>query len=759
MAAATSQDDLLNTVASHLRAIVPCDRGAIGLRSVTGESRELVLFGPLQLIDGGSEPATAGTVDPLVLNEAVRRRRRLRGRAGLALSQEDTDRFVQLPLRQTHSTPVRDGRRQLATLELARQTDDPFDSEDVALLTRLADLLGLAMGRLLSRGEAAAARESSTEDARRLGILSEIGGELASIVTQDEVYTIVDRAARAIIPNHRLSYAEVDTEEGMFHVTQMSGSGRGFPVDQAVPLDDTIVHLTLEDGQPVYSPDLRMLSNPDAEMLAEAGVVSALTLPVLAGDSALGVLTVTAEKPDALSMADRELLGSIARLMGSALDRVRNAERVSYTQRHDDLTGLPNRQEIVRQIGGHASLVVRGRATGSVLVLDLDHFKAINDSFGHDVGDAYLVDLVGRVRGVLGDEGVLARIGGDQFAALLPGADAAAAAETAEQVRAHVEGTVFRWEGRRLPVTVSIGAAAIDSAGGYAALRGAEAACSRAKRDGRNRVVVGQPHGADGRFDADGDWVARIVDALESDRFELFAQPIQPLGSPRSRSAPMEPIFELLVRMVDGDGDFITPGRFMRVAEDYGLMSRIDNWVIRQGLAWMAGPDAPATGLCSINVSAHSLESASFLDDVLALLENASVEPERLLFEITETAATRNVDRAVQFITTLKSLGCRFVMDDFGNGFGSVAALKRLPVDAIKIDGQLVRDIHSDPVDLAAVCAVKTLADAMGMWTMAELVESEEALIRLREIGVDYAQGYHVGRPQPLAFLSNLQAL
>jgi diguanylate cyclase (GGDEF)-like protein/PAS domain S-box-containing protein len=419
---------------------------------------------------------------------------------------------------------------------------------------------------------------------------------------------------------------------------------------------------------------------------------------------------------------------------------------------HDSLTGLVNRREFERHLQRAIEEVSADNDIQHWLCyLDLDQFKLINDSCGHMAGDEWLRQVSGELRRQVRDSDLVARMGGDEFGVLLRYCSSRDAHEITERIRAGLQRMRFVWDNAHFICTASLGLVAVEArAGGlYELLSAADAACYVAKDQGRNRLHVYQTGDeAITRRADEMQWAQRIAAAIEENRFALVCQPIMPLGN-----EPEGMHFEILLAPLEHEGQSIPPAQFIPAAERYNLMSRVDRWVLRHSFAILQRLHA-AGGLrrctAAINLSAQSLCDDEFLEFVLELLARAPFDPHRLCFEITETAAIANLARATEFICSLKSLGCRFALDDFGSGLSSFAYLKSLPVDYLKIDGCFVRDISVDPIDRALVMAINQIGHVMKMRTIAECVEDRSAVAILRDIGVDFAQGYGVARPFPL---------
>jgi EAL domain-containing protein (putative c-di-GMP-specific phosphodiesterase class I) len=321
----------------------------------------------------------------------------------------------------------------------------------------------------------------------------------------------------------------------------------------------------------------------------------------------------------------------------------------------------------------------------------------------------------------------------------------------ANDLREAIEDFRFLWEGQGFSIGVSIGLVPITETSESISdvLRAADSACYAAKDEGRNRIHVYHADDAElAKRHGEMQWVARIHSALEEHRLQLSFQPIVPLASHIKEGQH----YELLLRMKDEDGSILRPGAFLPAAERYDLAPKIDRWVIHTAFEWLAGHQEhlERLHLCGINLSAQSLGEQELLELIMSKFDEGNIPPEKICFEVTETAAIANLASATQFIRTLKERGCRFALDDFGSGLSSFAYLKNLPVDFLKIDGVFVQNVVEDPIDLAMVKSINEIAQAMGKQTVAEFIENEAILEKLREIGVDYAQGHYIGQPRPI---------
>ncbi len=426
--------------------------------------------------------------------------------------------------------------------------------------------------------------------------------------------------------------------------------------------------------------------------------------------------------------------------------------QLSYQASHDSLTGLINRTEFENQVvASLGKLKEDPESTHALLFVDLDQFKIVNDTFGHNAGDELLRQLSKHFQNCIRSTDILARLSGDEFGILLQRCEIERATEVAESIRSSVENFRFEWQDSFASVRCSIGIVLIDASNDDVAniMSCADIACYAAKDSGRNQLHIYRESDGSMRLE-EMKWVSRISSAVEEDRFELFFQPIIGIGGKRSNHAAH---FELLLRMRDENGDLVSPNLFIPAAERYNLMSILDRWVVRNALANLAdhseGEEARYT--IAINLSGNSLSEDRFLDFVIEELENQKLARGAVCFEITETAAISNLARVVHFMQELKKLGCKFSLDDFGSGLSSFTYLKNLPVDFLKIDGHFIRHVAEDSVDESMVKAIAEVGKAMGIATIAERVESKAVIEKLGEIGVEFAQGYFIARPTSVA--------
>ncbi len=423
-------------------------------------------------------------------------------------------------------------------------------------------------------------------------------------------------------------------------------------------------------------------------------------------------------------------------------------EKIEYHTTHDTLTGLVNRPEFERRLHALLHEPQHEKSSHALIFLDLDRFKVINDNCGPAAGDLLLQQIAQLIQTKTRKSDLLARMGGNEFAVLLYQCSVEQASRIAESYLSAVKNFRFRWASKQFEVSASIGVVPTltDSSGVADIMGSAETACHIAKEKGGNQVQIytGQEEFSYRRQESH--WVSEIRAALDTDRFQLHFQRITPLTQSGNKSVHSE----ILLRMVDVSGRLVAPAEFMPVAEKYHLMPLVDRWVIRHLFETYHTRPQLAAGLCAINLSGASLNDDRFLDFLRAQIAAYGISPARLCFEITETVAIRSLQRASVFIHELQKLGCHFALDDFGAGMSSFAYLRALNVDFLKIDGSLVRDVHCDPVSRVMVDAIHNIGKTMNIQTIAEFVENDGIIATLRDIGVDYAQGYGVHRPEAL---------
>ncbi len=449
-------------------------------------------------------------------------------------------------------------------------------------------------------------------------------------------------------------------------------------------------------------------------------------------------------------MEGEVVLGAVA-VFRDVTDSHAMEQRLSFLATHDPLTRLLNRyafEQSLKQVLEDAQI---NQGQHVLCYLDLDQFKIVNDTCGHVAGDAMLQMIAKLLQKNIRQNDTLARLGGDEFGLLLENCTLERAEILTLKMCETIKGFRFSWDDKTFSTGVSVGIAAMteETTSIDLVLSAADAACYIAKDMGRSRVHI---HMADddevAKRQGEMQWVSEIQSAIEEGRLYLHRQSIMSLNEAENERDH----FEILLRMHDREGRDIPPGAFIPAAERYAMMPMLDRWVINSTFCWLQQAQAHGKhlGLCAINLSGHSLGDGNLKEYIVEQLTTYDIPPEKVCFEITETAAVSRLDQAIHFMGEMRELGCRFALDDFGTGMSSFAYLKNLPVDFLKIDGSFVKDILEDPVDCGMVESINQIGHLMGLRTIAEYVENDRIRQRLAEIGVDYVQGFGVARPGPL---------
>ena len=554
------------------------------------------------------------------------------------------------------------------------------------------------------------------------------------------------------------AYSAITVEEGGRH-RPLALHGR--LALEALPRDSRFCCEVLHSGAPLEVSDAHFdLRFHDDPLVAGAPRIRFYSgVPLLdEGGSAFGTLSVFDEAPKVLAESQREALRKLAdvvvRLRRDIEARRRAEETLSWQATHDVLTELGNRRHFEAELARHIEAARAGQCSHAVLFVDLDQFKVVNDTCGHAAGDALLRDLARLLAGKMRRGDCIARLGGDEFGLVLANCDLLRAQHVAAQILSTIRSFRFAWQGQVFNLGASIGIAPVsaESRDVTAVMGAADTACYIAKDKGRNQVQVYRDTDEEVSLRrGEMGWVSRLTRGLEDNRFHLHSQRVVAL-SERHRDGEY---VELLLRLRDEHGRTALPSAFIPAAERYQLMPRIDRWVVEKALSCLGrmGPGGvhPRFG---INLSGVSLGDPAFGDFVEERCEASRAAAGRVCFEITETAAIRNLAVAARFIERFRALGCRFALDDFGMGVSSFAYLRSLPVDYVKIDGSFVRGSGEDPVNAAVVDAIARLAKAVGAYTVAESVESRASLERMAALGVDFAQGHALHRPEPYADLA-----
>lgn len=698
---------------------------------------------------------------PLLAQQQKARERNIRriidtyqGQQQLARAHTAVDRELQR--RNAHEqTPtlalqlLEQGWRHILTLAYMRNGDSGNEwSEYFALLDELLWRLGGAQSETLT--DAAAMAQARSEGSH---LADRIGTHLDSFFPGDYRNAVLIDALRSAL----LRQTEIETVATPWHKINLTSNPRELQqeLDQAYPhlvrwfrrvrdfkAGDEFVHFKDPNLRERYTL-VWVAENQQHFVFVNARGLKAFDFDLvdLANEMAKGLHPVGNQAAwPAMEQA----------ILGTANDAY---QQLSFNSTHDNLTELLNRKEFEHRLGNALLEAKNQQLQHALIYIDIDQFSLINNLLGHIAGD-YVLKLASNIISEhCPSMAVLARTGSNEFAVLIEDCDLTRAVDCAEEIRRTIGEQPFTVEQHKLDVTASIGVIAITkyADGTVAVLRDAVAATNTAKELGRNRVYVLQSDvELHSRREKLLTWIDKMNDLLDNDYLVLRAQPIQPLGD----SGTIQH-YEILLGLRDENGSIIPPGEFIEAAECYNRMQRVDRWVIQRAFTWMAAladKQLPVPTL-SINLSGNSLNDATFLDFLIDQFGNYRVAPSSICFEITETATIKNLTNAADFMHQIKKIGCSFALDDFGTGLSSYEYLKLLPVDYLKIDGMFIVDIAANASDYAMVKSINEIAHFMGKKTIAEFVESNEAITALREIGIDYAQGFHVGKPVLLSDL------
>ncbi len=487
---------------------------------------------------------------------------------------------------------------------------------------------------------------------------------------------------------------------------------------------------------------------------------SGIDLPIIIVSGSIGEEVAVAGMKSGAH--DYIMKGNLSRLVPAVERELREAhnrrqhlaaqERIEHLAYHDVLTGLYNRAEFERRLK-QALKNASSDKQYALLYLDLDQFKIVNDTSGHIAGDEMLKQVTALLKEPVRGSDILARLGGDEFGVLLENCSLTHAEEVAGRMLQLVEEFRFTWQDKIFSIGVSIGLVMLDSPDQTHTeiMRAADMACYAAKDHGRGRIHVYRPDDAElVQRRGEMEWVSHISNALQNNQFVLHQQRILALDGSSGG-----PSCEFLLRMKGSDGKLIMPGAFLSAAERYGLMPKLDRWVVSNVFKHLsqlfASNRAKDDSIFFVNLSGATLGDESFLAFVKQALSSSKIPPQAICFEITETAAIANLNNALLFIQHVKSLGCKVALDDFGTGLSSFTYLKTFAAaDYLKIDGGFVRDMLQDPMDAAIVQAINNIGHVAGMKTIAEFVENKDIQNRLTEMGVDYAQGYGIHKPEAI---------
>jgi diguanylate cyclase (GGDEF)-like protein/PAS domain S-box-containing protein len=578
---------------------------------------------------------------------------------------------------------------------------------------------------------------------------------LSSIETAEGVFATA--AIRDVSERKQVEYALREAEERFRGTFESSGIGMavvavtGAHPGRFLEINDALCVVSGYEREQLVHMNSRSLVHPDDRQAARDGVDGLLRGELKTFHHEFRLLHASGDPiwVDATTSLVRDANGEpLYRIdqLRDVSDRKRHEGELRQLADHDALTGLFNRRRFREELDRELAVAHRYETGGALLALDLDHFKFVNDSLGHAVGDELISRVAAAFRERLRSTDIIARLGGDEFGVILPHTDEQQARAVADDLLAAVRDELPAFEQR---VTVSIGIAHFQNTGGMTGeelLVEADIAMYDAKDAGRDLIATyDAAEHRQTRMQTLLTWTDRIRHALSSDSFVLHAQPILGLKD------DARPRYELLLRLIGDDGELIMPGAFLHVGERFGLAQEIDRWVVHRAIDLLADWQRACSNVClEINLSAHSVGDTRLTELMTERLAATNADPRGLCFELTETAAIVNVDRARDFARWLAELGCEFALDDFGAGFASFYYLKHLHFDYVKIDGEFITDLQSSRADQLVVRSIVQIAKGLGKRTIAEFVGDQETLDLLREEGVDFAQGYFIGRPGPI---------
>ncbi len=500
----------------------------------------------------------------------------------------------------------------------------------------------------------------------------------------------------------------------------------------------------------IHETTRKPVDNPIARALAEGEIVGLANHTILISRDG----TEYAIEDSAAPIRDRQgkIIGAVV-VFHDVTESRYLAQQLTWEASHDALTGLTNRRGFEQKLIEAIESAQDGSQHHALCYLDLDQFKVVNDTVGHIAGDELLRQVTTLLQRRVRANDMLARLGGDEFGMLLMQCPLSQAEHIANDIKELVHQFQFVWNNKTFIIGVSIGVVAIDQTSQdlIQVMGAADAACYAAKANGRNCIHVYRLDDSEMiRQRGERQVVSKISRALQTNHFRLYYQKISSIAP-----KPLAEHYEILLRMLDEDGQIVAPNSFIPSAERYGLITDIDRWVITTFFSNyhdLSGQQVSTEGLYAINLSGASICNHQFMNFLIEQFPRYQVPPHNICFEITETAAISNFEQARSFISELKKIGCHFALDDFGSGLSSFAYLINLPVDYLKIDGVFVKHICHNPISHAIVEGFNRIAHAMNLKTVAEFVEDEAILEKLRELGVDYVQGYAIARPVPINF-------
>lgn len=535
---------------------------------------------------------------------------------------------------------------------------------------------------------------------------------------------------------------------------------------QNKPLYDCLSLLSAQTRAPIFDysslaeifQDHEVLRNEDTILKRKDGTeveVESVFCPLMHDQQFIGAVIMIRDIT-ALKRLEASLLTHTAEIIEGQSNPLANFDKASkdqleiiYAKEHDLLTGLLNRTQFEIKLQEVIESARNLDVQHAILSLDLDQFKVLNDACGHLAGDECLRQIAKLIEGKVRKWDIVARLGGDEFGLILLYCSQSQALRIAEDISTAIHNHRFIWQGMSFSFGASIGIVIVDikETDTNSVMRKADLACNTAKEQGRNRTYIFRDDDAHiTARNGEVSCIGQITNALQEDRFELFYQKIIPIQNQENEGEH----YEILVRMFDENGDYLSPQLFLPAAERYNMISRIDGWIVRKTCELLSTHPAVINELhlCAINLSGQSLNDPRFYDYVLEVINDYQVPLNKLCFEVTETGTIANINNAVKFITRLRSLGVHFALDDFGSGLSSFAYLRSMPVDYVKIDGMFVKAMDTNEIDYAMVKSINEMAHNMGKKTVAEFVENAKILEMLKEVGVDYAQGYGIAKPR-----------
>jgi len=625
------------------------------------------------------------------------------------------------------------------------------------VMPEYADLVRDNLGRRLLNEPAAERYEVELNGAQGLvsrvelaSTLIDSAGEPALLLTAIETLPAAADASaqarpRAVVTLDAMGegVVTVDTNGRIDYVNHAAETMFGQTFDQLVG------RVFSETASLVDESDRHSLGDPVRKCLSTGGRITmgrrAVLVPSQGGMERSVEISVSP-----LTSEGKEILGVV--LVFHDTSEVRGlARQMSYQASHDALTGLVNRREFERRLQEAMDLAHAGDASHALCYLDLDRFKVVNDTCGHTAGDNMLREVASLIKDAVRDSDTVGRIGGDEFALLLVGCPLDKARQIADNVVRTVNDYRFVWKDKIFNVGVSIGLVELGREGGTMEdiLSSADSACYIAKKRGGSHIhVYSAREEANARQSGEIHWLQKLQGALRDNKFELYFQPI----AHAQADVLNGPGIEVFVRLDEGNGTTIAPADFFKAAERYRLMPHIDRWVVQTVLSALGrgGLKLPEGRSVAINIAGQTLGDLQFLEFVVDCFDHTGASPREVCFELTESSVVANVEHARRFVEVLHGMGCEFALDDFGSGLGSFSNLKMLPMDYLKIDGSFIRNLAQDAVSQAMVSAMIELSRSMNFRVVAEQVEDQLSLDTVKRMGIDFAQGFIIGRPQPL---------